>query len=187
MALDLLERYRTHHCMFNDDIQGTAATALAGMFGPMRALGKKKQALNDQRFLVCGAGSAGMGVVDMIRKAMIRMGLSPEAASERFYILDGEGLITTKRRGLASHVTPFMQKDETKDRLGLVETIKYARPTVMLGLTGAGKIWTQEVLETIGKVTERPILFPMSNPISKMECSSEEAQQVSEMTRGGYG
>ena len=172
----LLDRYRGHHCMFNDDIQGTAATALAGMYGAMRVMGKPKSAIKDQTFVVCGAGSAGMGVISMIMKAMLKHGLTDGQAQKRFWVLDGDGLITTKRADIPAHVLPFARADEHLEGLPLKDVIQKARPTVMLGLTGAGPIWTQDVLETFGSVAERPVIFPMSNPTSKMECTAQEAQ-----------
>lgn len=172
----LLERYRHSHCVFNDDIQGTAATAVAGLMGAMKVLGRGTEALADQKFVVVGAGSAGMGVVRMIAQAMVMFGLSQEEAAERFHVLDHKGLITSERPDVASHVAPFARKDgESKDGEALIDVIRRTRPTALIGLAGAGRLFTPEALTLMAEINERPIIFPMSNPTSKMECTLEEA------------
>lgn len=183
-AAPLLERYRHSHTCFNDDIQGTAATAVAGILGALAVIGLPPTALIDQKIVVVGAGSAGMGVVRMIASAMTKYGLSPEAAADRFYVLDARGLITNSRQGLGSAgcsidptVLPFARKDSSiNEGAKLEQVIAAAKPTVLIGLAGAGRLFSHEALVMMGEINHRPIIFPMSNPTSRMECTHEQAQ-----------
>jgi malate dehydrogenase (decarboxylating) len=175
----LLERYRHCHCVFNDDIQGTAACAVAGLMGAMAVLGKKPEALTEQRFVCVGAGSAGMGVTRMIHSALVNYGLSPEEAAGRFHIIDQYGLITSSRSNLPSHIMPFARTDSgSVDGETLVSVLRRTKPSVLIGLSGAGRLFTKEALEIMAENNERPIIFPMSNPTSKMECTLAEAMEA---------
>lgn len=178
-AASLLERYRYSHCVFNDDIQGTAATAVAGLIGAMAVKGLPPSALVLQKIVMVGAGSAGLGVTKMIAQGMVRHGLTEEQAQERFYILDAEGLITVHRKNLDINVAPFARRDaESKDGERLVDVIKRVKPTALIGLSGAGRLFTKDALELMAECNEQPIIMPMSNPTSKMECLHAETQEA---------
>ncbi|EFN53662.1 hypothetical protein CHLNCDRAFT_136414 [Chlorella variabilis] len=177
-AAPLLERYRYSHCVFNDD--GTAATAVGGLYGAMAVAGKPPSALADQKFVVLGAGSAGMGVVSMIAQGMVKQGLSPEEASSRFHVLDHHGHITHKRPNLEPHVRPFARKDDSPEGEPFLEVVRRVKPTALIGLAGAGRLFTPDVLKLMAQYNERPIIMPMSNPTSKMECTHEDAQKYCE-------
>ncbi|KAG1681504.1 hypothetical protein FOA52_014010 [Chlamydomonas sp. UWO 241] len=177
-ALTLLDRYREHHLVFNDDIQGTAATALAGLYGALRVLGKPVTALTEQRIVVVGAGSAGMGVTRMIASGMCKQGLTFEEATQRFWVIDNQGLITNARDAdLPAHVRPFARDNTGHEGESLVDVIKRVQPTILLGLAGAGRLFTEEVMSTMNEACTdvRPIVFAMSNPFSKMEVEASDA------------
>lgn len=179
-ALPLLQRYRDNHLIFNDDIQGTAGTAVSGLYGAMRALGRAPSHLAEQRVVCVGAGSAGMGVVGMIAKAMQCQGASQEAANDQFWVIDAAGLVTEARPDLPRHVKPFARDEREHEGKRLLEVVRMVKPTVLLGLSGAGRLFTPEVLREVASHVERPIIFPMSNPTSKMECTAEEAFAATE-------
>jgi len=180
-AAPLLERYRYAHCAFNDDIQGTAATAVAGLLGAMAVKGLDASNLTEQKIVVVGAGSAGMGVSRMIVKGMVRHGISEEAAISRFHILDHAGLVTGSRSEMDKRVAKFARKDaQSREGESLVEVVKRVKPTVLIGLSGAGRLFTKEALQAMAEVNDRPIIMPMSNPTSQMECLHDETQEACE-------
>ena len=169
-AVPILERYRDKICTFNDDIQGTAGVALAGMFGALRITGEK---LADQRFLFLGAGSAATGIAELISLAMAREGVDLVTARHRNALFDINGLVVTSRTDLADFQKPFAQ-----DRpliTSFVEAIKAFRPTAIIGVSTVPKLFSREVIETMAAINERPIIFPYSNPTSRSECTAEEA------------
>jgi len=134
--------------------------------------------------VVCvGAGSAGMGVTRVIALGMQKHGLSEEQARENIWVLDREGLVTLEREGLTDTVKRYARPSvgTFKEGMTLIEVVKQAKPTTLIGLAGAGKLFTQEVLAAMADCNERPLIFPMSNPTSKMECT---AQECFEATKG---
>jgi len=161
--------------MFNDDIQGTGTVALAAMMGSMRACGKKFSALAEQRFVVAGAGSAGVGIVDTLVTAMVSLyGLTEKEARNRFWLVDHMGLLGRGRTDLTEDQLRY-QRDDADGGMPLLDVLPEAGATVLLGVSGAGRIFTQDVLSWMGEHNETPLLFPMSNPTSKAECTAEEA------------
>nr|AIW62930.1 malate dehydrogenase [Saccharina japonica] len=178
-AYKLLERYRYDHLCFNDDIQGTAATALAGIYAGLAAIGKPYSDIRHMRFVVCGAGSAGMGVIQWLCKAMEKHGADHDEAARNFWILDADGLLTEARVSSVDKLTQRFARPaadgEMADGAGVEEVVTKVRPDVLLGLSGAGRIWSPKTIEALAEGTERPLIFPMSNPSHKSECSAEDA------------
>jgi len=181
-ALKLLQRYRNDFQMFNDDIQGTAATVLAGIYGALKVQDKPLSALKDQKIVMVGAGSASSGVSLTIRKALMMKGLSKEEASERFYIMDHEGLITNNRKNLTEidqyfyNLKDFARKETKLEGVSLLELVKAVKPTILIGLTGKGGVFSDDVLTEMNHSQENPpIIFALSNPTDHSECTAEAA------------
>jgi malate dehydrogenase (oxaloacetate-decarboxylating)(NADP+) len=173
-AVRLLARYRDKVCCFNDDMQGTAAVALAGLLGALRISRGK---LSDQTFLFLGAGSAGVGIADLLVQAMTAEGLSAEAARARIWFFDVNGLLETSRKDLADFQKPYAHSHApSKDFVQAIETIK---PNAIIGVSTVAKAFNQRVIEAMSRVNERPIIFPYSNPTSHSECTAEEAYRWS--------
>lgn len=172
-AADVLNAYRLKQLCFNDDIQGTGAVVLAGSLSACKISGIPLQA---QKIVVLGAGSAGLGVSTTLLQGMVHDGLTSDEAQKRFYIMDQDGLIGHTREGM----TPgqhFFSRDDLRDRMSLLEVIKKVKPTMLLGLSASKGAFTQEAVKEMAKYTERPILFPLSNPTAVAECTAEEAYE----------
>lgn len=173
-AVPILERYKDKICTYNDDIQGTAAVALAGIYGALRISGQK---LTEQRFLFMGAGSAGTGIAELISEAMVLEGLSIEDARARCFLFDVNGLLESTRTDLADFQKPFAHPHApTKTFVDAIESIK---PTTIIGVSTVPKLFNQQVIEAMSRINERPIIFPYSNPTSRSECTAEEAYRWS--------
>jgi malate dehydrogenase (oxaloacetate-decarboxylating)(NADP+) len=169
-AFMLLERYRERICAFNDDIQGTAAVALAGLHSALRMKGEK---LRDQTLLIAGAGEAGLGIAGLTVAALMEEGLTAAEARERCWFVDSHGLVVKSRSDLAGRKLHYAHDREfIKDLPDVVEALK---PTALIGASGNRGIFTRGILETMGRAHARPIIFPLSNPTSKAECTAEEA------------
>jgi malate dehydrogenase (oxaloacetate-decarboxylating)(NADP+) len=173
-AVPILERYRNKVCTYNDDIQGTAGIAVAGILAALRIT---KQKLTDQRFLFLGGGSAGTGIAELISQAMAMEGMDISKARSRNALFDVNGLIVSSRTDLADFQKPFVQ-DRTPIST-FVEAVKAIRPTGIIGVSTVPKLFNREVIEAMAKINERPIIFPYSNPTSRSECTAEEAYQWS--------
>jgi malate dehydrogenase (oxaloacetate-decarboxylating)(NADP+) len=174
-AVPILELYRDKICSYNDDIQGTAAMALAGIFGALRI---SQQKLTEQRFLFLGGGSAATGVAELISQAMALEGLDLKAARARNVLFDINGLIVRSRNDLADFQRPFALDHAPITKF--VDAIKELRPTGIFGVSTVPKLFSQAVIEAMSEVNARPMIFPYSNPTSRSECTAEEAYRWSQ-------
>ncbi|KAM7508680.1 hypothetical protein LguiA_019133 [Lonicera macranthoides] len=179
-AFETLERYRKRFCMFNDDIQGTAGVALAGLLGTVRAQGRALADFANQKIVVAGAGSAGLGVLSTALQAVKRY--AGPTADPHFFLLDKNGLITKERKEIDPAAAPFAKALGEVERLGLsegaslVEVIKKVKPHVLLGLSGVGGIFDEEVLKAMrDSDSTKPAVFAMSNPTMNAECTAIDA------------
>jgi malate dehydrogenase (oxaloacetate-decarboxylating)(NADP+) len=169
-AFRLLEVYRDKYCMFNDDIQGTASVALAGLYSALRITGGR---LSDQRLLFFGAGEAAIGIGNLVSSAMMDEGLSPAAARLNCWFVDSKGLVVGSRTDLPEHKRPYAHDYPFyKDILSTVEAVK---PTAIIGVSSQPNTFTPEILKAMSRINSRPIVFALSNPTSKAECTAEEA------------
>ena len=179
-AFHLLERYRNRYRVFNDDIQGTASVTLAGLFAALRLIaaeGGPRRKLSDQRLLFLGAGEAGVGIADLVVSAMTEEGISIEEARQRCWFVDSHGLVVNSRTDLAAHKLPFAHDHAPLS--DLLEAVEELRPTAIIGVSGQPRTFTREIIERMAKYNERPIIFSLSNPTSKSECTAEEAYTYS--------
>ena len=175
-AFRLLSRYRHRLCAFNDDIQGTGAMGLAGLYTAQRLTGRR---LAEERVLFFGAGGANTGIAQLLVAALVKTGLWQEQARQRCWFMDSKGLVVKNRPDLAEHKRPFAHDHAPlSDLLAAVEAI---RPTVLIGASGAAGAFDEAVLGAMARINERPVIFALSNPTSKAECTAE---QVYHATRG---
>lgn len=181
-AADILNRYKKEFPTFNDDIQGTGIVVLGGIFGAMDITGEK---LTDQVYLCYGGGSAGAGIADRVHAEMVAEGLSPEEAYKRFFMIDKQGLLFDDMEDLTPAQKPFAKKrsdfEGKGDMTNLLEVIKTVKPTILVGTSTNPGAFTKEVVEAMCENTERPVIFPISNPTKKLEAT---AQQVIEWSDG---
>jgi malate dehydrogenase (oxaloacetate-decarboxylating)(NADP+) len=173
-AFRLLEHWRDKVCTFNDDIQGTAAVTLAGLYSALRLTGKT---LGEQKLLFLGAGEAGIGIGDLVVSAMVDEGATPEEARRRCWFVDSTGLVVKSRTGLAVHKLRFAH--DAPPAPDLHSALEAVRPTAIIGVSTVPRSFDQRVIETMSRMNDRPIVFALSNPTSKSECSAEEAYRWS--------
>jgi malate dehydrogenase (oxaloacetate-decarboxylating)(NADP+) len=168
-AVALLDKYHDRLLCFNDDIQGTAAVALAGLIAATRITGTK---LSDMRFMFAGAGSAATGIASLLAIAMEQEGLSRAEACKRCFLCDSRGLITRDRAELTTHSARFAAD---LPPMSLEDAISAVRPHALIGATGRGGTFTHHILELMAQINEQPIIFALSNPTTKAECTAEDA------------
>jgi len=168
-AYELLRRYRHRVLCFNDDIQGTAAVVLAGLYGATRMTARP---LGEMRVMFLGAGSAATGIGDLLVQGLIAEGLSETEARQRLWFVDVDGLVVRSRTDLLPHNLPYAQDHEPLDFLDAIRAI---RPHALIGATGQPGTFTQEIIGTMAALNEQPIIFALSNPTSRAECTAEQA------------
>ena len=163
------KKYKDTILCFKDDIQGTAAVALGGVYASTRIT---KKAFKDLKIMFLGAGSAATGIADLMVSALKSEGLSDEEAQKRLWFVDLHGLVVSKREDLMPHNLPYAHDH---DQLPFIEAIDTIKPDVLIGATGAFGTFTQEVIEHMSAINEHPVIFALSNPTSKAECTAEQA------------
>jgi malate dehydrogenase (oxaloacetate-decarboxylating)(NADP+) len=168
-AYALLKKYKDRVLCFNDDIQGTAAVALAGVYASGRITERK---FSDLRIMFLGAGSAATGIADLMVAAFQKDGLSKAEAYKRLWFVDVAGLVVSSRNDLMEHNIPYAHDHQ---ELNFVQAMDAIRPDVLIGATGAPGTFTKEVIERMSAINERPVIFALSNPTSKAECTAEQA------------
>ncbi|EJQ10094.1 hypothetical protein IE3_03670 [Bacillus cereus BAG3X2-1] len=166
-ARKILDKYRHDVCTFNDDIQGTGAVSLAAVLSAVKASGVP---LSEHRVVVFGAGTAGIGIADQVRDAMVRVGLSDEESHNRFWCIDRNGLVTGNMEDLLDFQIPYARKEaevsEWKQNgvIGLAEVVKHVKPTILIGTSTVAGAFKEEIIKEMASHVERPIILPMSNP-----------------------
>jgi malate dehydrogenase (oxaloacetate-decarboxylating)(NADP+) len=171
-AFELLARYGTTHLVFNDDIQGTASVVLAGLIAAQKLLGGT---LAEHTFLFLGAGEAGTGIAELIALEISRQTKAPiEECRKKIWLVDSKGLIVSSRKESLQHFKkPWAHEHETIGNL--LDAVNAIKPTVLIGTSGKGQTFTQDVIEAISSFNERPIILALSNPTSQSECTAEQA------------
>ena len=169
-AVHLLERYRDKYCCYNDDVQGTAGITLAGMINATKLKGAQ---LKDEKYLFLGAGSAGIGLANLLCSALVDQGMSLKEAQSRVYMFDVNGLLESTRTDLVDFQLPYAHKHApTRDFVAAIESIK---PTTIIGVSTIGGAFTKEVVEAMSRINERPVILALSNPTQHAECTAEQA------------
>ena len=171
-AIRLLARYKNKVLCYNDDIQGTASVTIAGLTTALQILGST---LKEQLILFAGAGSAGIGIANMIAEAMMDEGLEKAEAEKRIALFDVNGLIESSRTDLNSSQQRFAH--DLKSTKSLADAVQQVKPTILIGVSTVGGLFTRDVVEAVASFTDRPIIFPLSNPTNKAECTPEQAYE----------
>jgi malate dehydrogenase (oxaloacetate-decarboxylating)(NADP+) len=176
-AVHLLQRYRDTYCVYNDDIQGTAGITLAGMINAVKIKGTK---LKDERYLFLGAGSAGIGLADLLSTALVNQGMSLKDAQSRVWMFDINGLLESTRKDLVDFQKPYAHPHApTRDFVAAIESIE---PTTIIGVSTIGGAFNQRVVEAMARINPRPIILALSNPTEHAECTPQQAYTWSKGT-----
>ncbi len=169
-AVHLLQRYREKYCVYNDDVQGTAGITLAGMINATKLKGSK---LKDEKYLFLGAGSAGIGLANLLCSALVAQGMTLSEAQARVYMFDVNGLLESNRQDLVDFQRPYAHPHApTKNFVAAIDSIK---PTTIIGVSTIGGAFTQAVVEAMARINERPVILALSNPTEHAECTAEQA------------
>jgi malate dehydrogenase (oxaloacetate-decarboxylating)(NADP+) len=181
-AIALLARYRNKVSCYNDDIQGTAGVTLAGLISALKVTGSQ---LKDQRILFLGSGSAAIGLADLIVSALVQQGVSQDAARQQIRLFDTKGLVVAGRPGLPESKrryahklppsNPFNHLDLSTEHPQILTAIEDFKPTILIGVSTVGKLFSKEIVEAMSHLNARPIIFALSNPIEKHECLPQDA------------
>lgn len=169
-AFRLLRKYQDQVCTFNDDIQGTASVTLAGIYSAIRITG---QMLTDQKILFQGAGEAGVGIANLIVSALEAEGMSHDEAKRKCWLVDSKGLVVKSRDNLQDHKLTYAH--DHKIVSSLISAMETLKPTILIGVSGQPQTFTQPIVEAMGKINKQPVIFALSNPTSKAECTAEQA------------
>jgi len=169
-AFRILHKYRDRVCTFNDDIQGTAGVTLAGLYSSLRLTGGR---LADKKFLFLGAGEAGVGICDLIIEALKAEGLSEAAAREKCWLVDSKGLVVRSRTDLAEHKLSYAHNHAPLPDLR--QAVEALQPTALIGVSGTPGGFDEAVVKAMGRLNARPVIFALSNPTSKAECTAAQA------------
>ena len=169
-AFRLLRKYQDQVCTFNDDIQGTASVTLAGIYSAIRITG---QMLTDQKILFQGAGEAGVGIANLIVSALEAEGMSHDEAKRKCWLVDSKGLVVKSRDNLQDHKLTYAH--DHKIVSSLISAMETLKPTTLIGVSGQPQTFTQPIVEAMGKINKQPVIFALSNPTSKAECTAEQA------------
>jgi malate dehydrogenase (oxaloacetate-decarboxylating)(NADP+) len=173
-AVHLLQRYRDKYCVYNDDVQGTAGITLAGMINATKLKGTQ---LKDEKYLFLGAGSAGIGLADLLCSALVAQGMKLKDAQSRVHMFDINGLLESTRKDLVDFQKPYAHKHApTRDFVAAIESIK---PTTIIGVSTIGGAFTRQVIEAMSRINEHPVVLALSNPTDKAECTPEQAYRWS--------
>jgi malate dehydrogenase (oxaloacetate-decarboxylating) len=183
-AARLLARYRNQLCTFNDDIQGTAAITTATLISAINVTGVP---LEQQKIVVFGFGSAGLGITNLLAQFIEDRGLSKEEARARFYAIDQYGLITESRQNVTPEQLPYARKEQevqswspSNGEITLMDVVRNVKPTVLIGVSGQPGTFTEQVVREMGKYTSRPVIFPLSNPTSRSEATPQDLMNWTE-------